>query len=221
LNPSLSVLLPVYNAQTKLAGMVQRILEVLPELTPQFDLMIVDDGSTDATCEVAYELGNAYPQVAVVRHAKAMGWAPSVAKWAPKVSGEFLMVHCGGEVLGHDIVGLWRLREGIAAAAKARATAARSGKSLRVDPKSGGHAKRQAGAASTQNATGGLGIHARAPRSNLLLIHRQQVAELERSLATLPVSNWLSSQSPARKSGSGLVKSPSFLSRVKAFTLGE
>jgi len=36
-----------------LGGQVQRILEVLPDLTRQFELIIIDDGSTDATLEVA------------------------------------------------------------------------------------------------------------------------------------------------------------------------
>lgn len=221
MNPSLSVLLPVHNAQTKIGGIVQRILEVLPELTTRFDVTIVDDGSTDATCEVAYELARDYPQVTVVRNSKALGWSSAVAERAPHVPGEFLMVHCGGDVQAHDLVGLWRLRDGIAAAAKARATAQKTGKALRIDSKSIGNSKSQSGIALQTSAAGSLGIHARAPRSNLLLIHRQQVDELQRSLAMLPVSSWLTSESTKRKTGASLVKSPSFLSRVKSFTLGE
>jgi hypothetical protein len=113
------------------------------------------------------------------------------------------------------------LREGIAAAARARATAHKSGKSLRIDGQAGSGAKWQADMATQARAMGKLGIHARAPRSNLLLIHRQQVEELQRSLATLPVSSWLTSESTKRRAPSGRVKSPSFLSRLKSFTLGE
>jgi hypothetical protein len=236
--PTLSVLLPVHNAQAKLAGMIHHLLDVLPEITPRFEVMVVDDGSTDATRELGHELARDYPQVTLVGHAKPLGWAPAVARQAIHAAGDFLMIHCGGEIRSQDVVGLWRLHDGIAAAAKARATSARVDKNLRIDPKSemataaqrsstGGQsstadAKRQTASAQTTMAAGGLGIHARAPRSNLLLIHRQQIPELQQSLAKLPVTSWLAAESAKSKpAGSGHVKRPSFLSRVKNFTLGE
>ncbi|HEY2761477.1 MAG TPA: glycosyltransferase, partial [Pirellulales bacterium] len=183
MKPILSVLLPVHNAQAKLAGMVHRLLDVLPEVTPCFEVMIVDDGSTDATRELGHEFARDFPQVTLVGHAKPIGWAPAVARQAMHAAGEFLMIHCGGEIRSQDIVGLWRLHDGIAVAAKARATAARIDKNLRIDPKSemansgqqtstddqspAADSKRQSAAAQTAMTAGGLGIHARAPRSNL------------------------------------------------------
>lgn len=53
LTRTLSVLLPVHNAQATLEADIGQMLDVLPELTHDFHLMILDDGSTDATCEVA------------------------------------------------------------------------------------------------------------------------------------------------------------------------
>jgi Glycosyl transferase family 2 len=230
LKPILSVLLPVHNAQAKIAGMVHRLLEVLPEITPRFEVMIVDDGSTDATRELGHDLARAYPPVTLVGHAKPIGWAPAVARQATHAAGDFLMIHCGSEIRSQDVIGLWRLHDGIAAAAKARATSARVDKNLRIDPKSysSGNkstvvdANRHSTSAATATNSGTLGIHARAPRSNLLLIHRQQIPELQQSLAKLPVTSWLAAESTKPKPpGSGHVKRPSFLSRVKNFTLGE
>jgi len=70
---SLSVLLPVRNVESTLASTVHKLLEVVPELTRDFELVIVDDGSSDATIEVADELAVQYPQIRVVRHGRPMG----------------------------------------------------------------------------------------------------------------------------------------------------
>ncbi len=70
---SLSVLLPVYNAQATLVAHVTRMLDCLAEFTSRFDLMIIDDGSTDATPEVAHELSARFPQVKNVRTSQRLG----------------------------------------------------------------------------------------------------------------------------------------------------
>ena len=218
LNPSLSVLLPVQNGQATLQADVQRVLEVLPELTSQFEVLIVDDGSHDATYEVAHEFARDYPQVAVWRHADSIGWSATVARHASKARGDFLMIHSGGRVEPADIAGLWRLRQGIAAAALAKAKAAQAGKALRIDAKTDpGIEPTNANAPAGEISSRGLGVHARAPRSNLLLVHRQQLGQLEQSLASIN-RGW---PAAARRHGPQPVKSPTFLSRVKRFALGE
>src|SRR6185369_17258908 len=98
-----------------------------------------------------------------------------------------------GAVETDDLIGLWRLRHGIAAAAIAKAQAAQAGKSLRFDlqyvpgyaeePTSGNRKSR------IQKSTP-FALHARAPGSNLLLIHRQQLGQLKGSLAALPAAAW-------------------------------
>jgi hypothetical protein len=71
--PPLSVLLPVHNVQATLASDVARLLDTLGEMTAWFDLLVIDDGSTDATCEIAEELVTEYPQVRLIRHAMRRG----------------------------------------------------------------------------------------------------------------------------------------------------
>ncbi len=75
---SLGVLLPVRNVEATLEGTVCEMLEVLPELTSRFELVIVDDCSCDATIEVADEMMGDYPQLTAVRHARPQGRAVAV-----------------------------------------------------------------------------------------------------------------------------------------------
>jgi glycosyltransferase involved in cell wall biosynthesis len=94
LERSLTVLLPVQDAQSTLADTVVHVLEVASDLTDRFELLIIDDGSSDATSEIAYELSRHYPQVRAVRHAKPMGRAAALRTGMAQCHGE---VACAGE----------------------------------------------------------------------------------------------------------------------------
>lgn len=108
MEPSLSVLLPVENAQSTLASTVSRILEVLPELTRNFEISVIDDGSTDATIEVADELVSRYPQVRVVRHSKPLGRTAAIQSGMKHSTGEILfLADDHGRLPINDLRRLW------------------------------------------------------------------------------------------------------------------
>ena len=111
LNPSLSVILPVYNAQRQLARQVANLLEVLPDLTARFEILIVDDGSTDHTDEIAHELRAKYPQLKIARHAWQRGMAAAVQTGMARSCGDIVFVQEeGAEISPADLRRLWELR---------------------------------------------------------------------------------------------------------------
>ena len=71
---SLSVLLPVKDVQATLSDSVHEILDVAADCGERFEVLIIDDGSTDATSEVAHELSRHYPQVRMLSPRRA-AWA--------------------------------------------------------------------------------------------------------------------------------------------------
>jgi glycosyltransferase involved in cell wall biosynthesis len=70
----LSVFFPAYNDSGTIASMVIRAVKAASELTSDFEIIIVDDGSGDGTAEIADELARTYPQVRVVHHPKNRGY---------------------------------------------------------------------------------------------------------------------------------------------------
>src|SRR5437764_7992678 len=64
----LSVFFPAYNDSGTIASMVIRTVQTASKLTPDFEIIIVDDGSADGTADIADELARTYPQVRAVHH---------------------------------------------------------------------------------------------------------------------------------------------------------
>lgn len=72
--PSLSMFFPAYNDGGTIASLVIRTVQVASRLTPDFEVIVVNDGSRDTTAEIAEELARTYPQVRVVHHARNRGY---------------------------------------------------------------------------------------------------------------------------------------------------
>jgi glycosyltransferase involved in cell wall biosynthesis len=70
----LSVFFPAYNDSGTIASMVIRAVQAAAELTPDFEVIVVNDGSADATPAILDELARTYPRVRVVHHAKNRGY---------------------------------------------------------------------------------------------------------------------------------------------------
>lgn len=112
MNTSLSIVLPVYNCEHRLNAQIADLLDVLPELTASFEVLIVDDGSTDDTAHVADDLALVYPQVRLVRHPIRLGLAEAIQTGLDNTRGEIVLV--GDEQFGldlDDLHKLWQMRE--------------------------------------------------------------------------------------------------------------
>jgi len=72
--PSLSVFFPALNDSGTIASMVIRAVQAASELTPDYEVIVVNDGSTDATAQIADELARTYPHVRVVHHPSNRGY---------------------------------------------------------------------------------------------------------------------------------------------------
>jgi glycosyltransferase involved in cell wall biosynthesis len=72
--PGLSVFFPAYNDGATIASLVITALQSARRLTPDCEIIVVNDGSADATATIADELARIYPEVRVVHHERNRGY---------------------------------------------------------------------------------------------------------------------------------------------------
>ena len=108
---SLSVVVPVHNAEATLAQQIKHLLEILPDITSKFEVLIVDDGSTDHTEESAHELAREYPQLRVIRHAQRQGIPAVVQSSMERAVGDVVFVQDDTNPISHsNLKRMWALQ---------------------------------------------------------------------------------------------------------------
>lgn len=75
LGESLSVVIPSYNEGNGLINLIKETLKDAEKLTKNFEIIIINDGSSDNTGAVADSLAKTYKDVRVIHHEKNQGLA--------------------------------------------------------------------------------------------------------------------------------------------------
>jgi glycosyltransferase involved in cell wall biosynthesis len=75
---SISVFFPCYNEQENVERTVEKALDVLKKLNADFEVIIVDDGSSDATGRIADEIARQHGRVKVVHHPHNLGYGAAL-----------------------------------------------------------------------------------------------------------------------------------------------
>jgi len=60
---SISVFFPCYNDAHTIGGLVEKALAILPPLTDRFEVIVIDDGSSDGSQKLLRDLAKKYPKV--------------------------------------------------------------------------------------------------------------------------------------------------------------
>lgn len=121
---ALSVVIPVHNEQGNIPPLVQRLTDVLHNYNQSYEIVFVDDGSSDGTFECLKELHIANPRVKVVRFTRNYGQTPALAAGFDHAAGEIVVAMDGDlqfhpedlpKVVdklheGYDLVSGWRDR---------------------------------------------------------------------------------------------------------------
>ncbi|MEX2141257.1 MAG: glycosyltransferase [Pirellulales bacterium] len=222
MNRSLSVILPVNNAQSWLSEKGAQILDVVAELTDRFELLIMDDGSTDATYDVARELVRRYPQVRLLREPVRRGASLAIRHGLRESRGDIVMAHDGKETLdAQEIVRLWRSLRSPAIAPKSLRHSATAIRRSPFSMAAGIRFDMETSASVRPKSSGGF----RLVRPGAIEDLRRTAAEVQEITANAALTKADLRVCPTGTDNPGGARRPNFLSRVKSgvrnFTVGE
>lgn len=88
---SLTVIVPAYNEETSLEKIVRETCEVVNASTEEFEILIVNDGSTDGTGEVAERLAVEIEEVQVAHHRLNQGSGMAIRTGIEQATCELVM----------------------------------------------------------------------------------------------------------------------------------
>ncbi len=75
---SISVFFPCYNEQDNVTSTVERALNVLEKIGSDFEVIIVDDGSSDATAQIADKIASRNSRIKVAHHPTNLGYGAAL-----------------------------------------------------------------------------------------------------------------------------------------------
>ena len=122
LEETLSVLIPVYNEEENLSLLCDKLTETLKKTAKAYEIIFVDDGSSDGTLEMLLELRNENPNIKIISFSRNFGQTAALSAGIDFSKGDILIPMDGDlqndpeDILlllkkieeGYDVVSGWR-----------------------------------------------------------------------------------------------------------------
>ena len=111
----ISVFFPAYNDGGTIASMVLSAILVLQSLTDDYEVIVVNDGSSDYTKEILDELEERYDPVRIVHHERNRGYGGALRTGFATASKDFIFYTDGDAQYDvRDLPALWEeMRDGV------------------------------------------------------------------------------------------------------------
>jgi glycosyltransferase involved in cell wall biosynthesis len=109
--PGLSVFFPAYNDAGTIASLVMTALMTAETLTPDYEVIVINDGSADNTAEILDELARIYPRLRVVHHVRNRGYGGALRSGFATASKDWVFYTDGdGQYDPAEMTLLWARR---------------------------------------------------------------------------------------------------------------
>jgi len=87
---SISVFFPAYNDEPTIGQLVRHALEVLPEFTDDYEVLVINDGSSDGTAAILEELSRTDLHVRPIHHEVNRGYGGALQSGFANATKEFV-----------------------------------------------------------------------------------------------------------------------------------
>ncbi|MEM3555803.1 MAG: glycosyltransferase family 2 protein [Candidatus Micrarchaeia archaeon] len=96
----LSIILPVHNESSVLESSVNKVIATVSSITPSFEIIIAEDGSTDGTYEIARRIAEKNSSVKLLHSRKRLGRGKALKKALRKARGR-IAVYMDADLSSH------------------------------------------------------------------------------------------------------------------------
>ena len=76
--PELSVFFPFWNEEKNVKHVVENAMPIIKEVATNWEILIIDDGSSDKTYQIGLELSKKYKNVRVISHTPNRGYGAAL-----------------------------------------------------------------------------------------------------------------------------------------------
>jgi len=90
-HPELSVIVPLFNEEENVRLLCDELVSELVKLGKPFEILLVDDGSTDGTYRVLAEIATSDPRIVVIRFRRNFGQTAALAAGISHARGDVLI----------------------------------------------------------------------------------------------------------------------------------
>jgi len=109
-----SVVVPAYNEGPLVEALILDLESELPAMSSSFEVLVVDDASTDDTPQILEQLARSRPWLDVVRNERNAGHGASVLRGLDAASGAWILQSdSDGQFVVSEVQRLWAVREGV------------------------------------------------------------------------------------------------------------
>ena len=88
--PSISVFFPVFNDWGTIGSLVISTINVLSEVSEDYEIILVNDGSDERTCEIVEKLERSFKKIRVIHHEENRGYGGALKSGIASAAKEYI-----------------------------------------------------------------------------------------------------------------------------------
>lgn len=89
--PALSIFFPFWNEEKNIEKVIKNTIPVANKLAEKWEIILVDDGSSDKTLQIAKKIANTHTNIIVVSHAKNRGYGAALRSGFEKAKYDLIV----------------------------------------------------------------------------------------------------------------------------------